>query len=273
MACSVRYSAGFAAFPDGQRFTNEWVPEGIAPCRAVLLLPPFGEEMNKSRRTIALAARLFASRGMAVHAFDPAGTGDSEGEFGDATWAHWTTDANVAISRITERYDAPLTLWAIRAGALLLPGLDRIPDDLLLWQPVTSGDAFLTQLLRLKVAADAFAGVEGTTTKQLRAQLVAGETLEIAGYELNPTLVLPMAAVNLQTCTNPPRLITWIETGLDPAGGTSPASQRVAEAWSAQGATVDLKQVIGEQFWLTQEIAENLAIAQASVTALEAAPA
>lgn len=273
MACSVRYSAEFASFPDGQRFTNEWVPEGIAPRRAVVLLPPFGEEMNKSRRTIALAARLFASHGMAVHTFDLIGTGDSEGEFGDATWARWMTDVNVAIARVAGRYDAPLTLWAIRSGALLLPGLDRIPDDLLLWQPVTSGEAFLTQFLRLKVAADAFAGVEGTTTKQLRAQLTAGEALEIAGYELNPALVLPMAAINLQTWTHPPRATTWVETGLDPAVGASPASQRVADAWSAHGATVELKHVVGEQFWLTQEIAENLAIAQASINALEAVPA
>jgi len=269
MARSVRYSARFEAFPDGQRFTSEWVPDDIAPLRSILILPPFGEEMNKSRRTIALAARLFASHGIAVHSFDPAGTGDSEGEFGDATWARWTTDVNVAMARVGQRFAAPVTLWAIRSGALLLPGLDRVPDDVLLWQPVTSGDAFLTQLLRLKVAADAFAGVEGTTTKQLRAQLASGETLEIAGYELNPALVLPMAVVNLQTWSHPPRATAWVETGLDPVGGPSPASQRVAEAWSAHGAAVALKHVVGEQFWLTQEISEDVAIAAASVSGLE----
>lgn len=273
MACGVRYSAGFEAFPDGQRFTNEWTPVGMAPRRAVVLLPPFGEEMNKSRRTIAIAARLFASQGFAVRAFDPAGTGDSEGEFGDATWAHWTSDANFAIASIAEKYSAPLTLWAIRSGALLLPGLDPVFDDLLLWHPVTSGDAYLTQLLRLKVAADTFAGVEGTTTKQLRSQLASGQTLEIAGYELNPGLVLPMAAINLQNWNAPPRATTWIETGLDPTGAASPASQRIAEAWSTHGASVALVHVVGEQFWLTQEIAENVAIAEASVTALEGLPA
>lgn len=273
MACSVRYSAWFEALPEGQRFTHEWVPEGIDPRRVLLLLPPFGEEMNKSRRTIALAARRFATHGMAVHAFDPDGTGDSEGEFGDATWARWTADANAAIDRVRNRFPLPLTIWAIRSGALLLPGLDRSVNDLLLWQPVTSGDAFLTQLLRLRVAADAFAGVEGTTTKQLRARLAAGEALEIAGYELNPDLVLPMAAVNLQTWPHPPRDVVWIETGLDPASGPSPASQRVVEAWSTRNSAVALKHVVGEQFWLTQEIAENTAIAEASVSALEASPA
>lgn len=273
MACGVRYSAGFEAFPDGQRFTNEWRPEGVAPRGAVVLLPPFGEEMNKSRRSIAIAARLFASHGLVVHAFDPAGTGDSEGEFGDATWARWTSDANFAIAQAAEKFSAPLTLWAIRSGALLLPALAQVPAHLLLWHPVTSGDAFLTQLLRLKVAADTFAGVEGTTTKQLRSQLGAGKTLEIAGYELNPDLVLPMAAINLQTWDGAPKSITWIETSLDPASAPSPASQRVAEAWSTRGASVVLKHVVGEQFWLTQEIAENVAIAEASVTVLDAEPA
>jgi exosortase A-associated hydrolase 2 len=273
MACGVRYSAGFEAFPGGQRFTNEWLPDGKAPRRPVVLLPPFGEEMNKSRRSIAIAARLFASHGLAVHAFDPAGTGDSEGEFGDATWAAWTCDAKFAISRVAERWSARPTVWAIRSGALLLPALDHVFDDVLLWQPVTSGDAFLTQLLRLKVAADTFAGVEGTTTKQLRSQLGAGATLEIAGYELNPDLVLPMSAINLQTWGSPPRSTAWLETGVDPAGAHSPASQRVADAWSAHGALVVRKYVVGEQFWLTQEIAENRTIAEASVTALEGVPA
>lgn len=273
MACSVRYSAGFDAFPDGQRFMNEWAPVDMAPRRAVVLIPPFGEEMNKSRRTIAMAARLLASHGFAVYAFDPAGTGDSEGEFGDATWARWTSDANFAMARTSSRFSTPLTLWAIRSGALLLPALDRVFDDLLLWQPVTSGDAYLTQLLRLKIAADTFAGVEGTTTKQLRSQLASGQTLEIAGYELNPGLVLPMATVNLHAWSGPPRTTTWIETSLDPVGAPSPAGARVAEAWSTHGAVVVLKHVVGEQFWLTQEIAENVAIAEASVTALEGLPA
>ncbi len=273
MACGVRYSAGFEEFPDGHRFTNEWAPVDMAPRRAVVLLPPFGEEMNKSRRTVAIAARRFASRGFAVYTFDPAGTGDSEGEFGDATWAHWTADANFAIARAAEKFPCPLTLWALRAGALLLPALDRPADHLLLWHPVTSGDAHLTQLLRLKVAADAFAGIEGTTTKGLRAQLASGQTLEIAGYELNPDLVLPMAAVNLQHWQTPPRATNWLETGPDPAGAPSPASLRIAEAWATRGTSVDLQHVVGEQFWLTQEIAENTAIAEASATALEAVPA
>jgi uncharacterized protein len=270
VACHVRYSAGFDAFPDGQRFTNDWVPDGPDPRRAVVLLPPFGEEMNKSRRTIAIAARLLSGHGFSVHTFDPAGTGDSEGEFGDATWTRWTADANFAIARAAGKSAAPLTLWAIRSGALLLPALDHASDHILLWQPVTSGDAYLTQLLRLKVAGDAFAGVEGTTTKQLRAQLAARTTLEIAGYELNPDLVLPMAAVNLLAWANPAPTITCIETGLDPVGAPAPAIQRVAEAWSTRGASVASSYVVGEQFWLTQEIAENVAIAEASLAALEA---
>jgi len=268
VAFNVRYSASFEAFPDGQRFTSDWVPDGKVPSRAVVLLPPFGEEMNKSRRTVAIAARGFAAHGFAVHAFDPAGAGDSEGEFGDATWARWTSDANFAIARAAERFSAPPTVWAIRSGALLLPALDPVFDDLLLWHPVTSGDVFLTQLLRLRVAADAFAGVTGTTTKHLRAQLLAGETLEIAGYALNPDLVLPMAAVSLHTWISLPRTTTWIETGLDPAATPSPASQKVAEAWVSRGASVALTYVFGEQFWLTQEIAENVAIAKASIVAL-----
>jgi hypothetical protein len=274
MACGVRYSAGFEAFPGGQRFTNEWLPDrhcspsrrGSPPAvrRGDEQVPTYHRDRSaalREPRTSPSAPSILPAREIArASSATPPGL-------------HWTSDANFAIASVAEKWSAPPTVWAIRSGALLLPTLDHVFADVLLWQPVTSGDAFLTQLLRLKVAADTFAGIEGTTTKQLRSQLGAGATLEIAGYELNPDLVLPMAATNLQTWGNPPRSTAWLETGVDPAGAPSPASQRVADAWSTHGAVVVQKYVVGEQFWLTQEIAENRTIAEASVTALEGVPA
>jgi exosortase A-associated hydrolase 2 len=268
MSRHARFRAAFETLSDGQRFTMQWIPADRVPSRALVLLPPFGEEMNKSRRTIALAARLFASQGIAVYAFDLAGTGDSVGEFGEATWVRWTFDARAAIAIAEQRFAVHVTIWAVRSGSLLLPGLESPLNDLLLWQPVTSGDAFLTQLLRLKVANDAFAGRDGTTTKQLRALLAAGEILEVAGYELNPDLVLPMAAASLQSWQPGTRRVSWIETGVESAGALSPASQRIAEWWAASGTAVDSRHVAGDAFWQTQEVSENVEIGRASLDAL-----
>jgi alpha-beta hydrolase superfamily lysophospholipase len=48
-------------------------------------------------------------------------------------------------------------LWGLRLGALLAldaaPLCDPAPAGFVLWQPVVSGEQFLTQFLRLRVAS------------------------------------------------------------------------------------------------------------------------
>lgn len=92
-ADGVVATAAFETFPQGARFTMQWAPAGRAPAARCCCCPPFGEEMNKSRRTLAWSARHFARHGWAVLALDLGGTGDSAGDFGDATWAGWIDDA------------------------------------------------------------------------------------------------------------------------------------------------------------------------------------
>ena len=62
------------------------------PEHFILFFPPFAEELNKSRRMISLQARKFAAMGYGVLVVDYYGTGDSEGDSGDATWEVWQKD-------------------------------------------------------------------------------------------------------------------------------------------------------------------------------------
>jgi alpha/beta superfamily hydrolase len=57
---------------------------------------PFAEEMNKSRRMVALAAGAFAACGWSTLQIDFTGCGDSGGDFEDASWAAWTADLHDA---------------------------------------------------------------------------------------------------------------------------------------------------------------------------------
>ena len=63
-----------------------WPAEPRVPLGLVVHAPAFAEEMNKSRRMVALQARALAEDGLAVLLVDPLGCGDSPGDFGDATW-------------------------------------------------------------------------------------------------------------------------------------------------------------------------------------------
>ena len=105
----------------------------------------------------ALAARKFAEQGYGVLQIDPIGCGDSSGDFGDATLTIWVENFLRAAEWIRGQCARNVWLWGLRAGALLVPPLlSRLGTDmrLLLWQPVVSGRQFLTQFLRLRLAAE-----------------------------------------------------------------------------------------------------------------------
>src|SRR5690606_9944848 len=93
-------------------------PEG-PPVGGVLHVHPFAEELNKSRRMAALAARAFAQRGWVVLQMDLLGCGDSAGDFRDASWAGWLDDLSLAWALLATLCAAPTVVWTVRAGSLL----------------------------------------------------------------------------------------------------------------------------------------------------------
>ena len=125
---------------------------------ALLYLPPFAEELNRSRHMAARAAQAFAQAGWHVLQIDLHGTGDSEGDFGDASWDSWCEDLTQAHAWLHARVgDATIGLWSLRAGSLLgATWLAQQSLDLpwLAWQPVFNGATYLTQFLRIRLGAD-----------------------------------------------------------------------------------------------------------------------
>lgn len=267
---AVRIEPRWIGDGDQRRFGLYLCPG--APVRSALLfVPPFGEEMNKSRRLVSATARALAQRGHAALIFDPFGCGDSPGHFEQADWNVWCADVGRAHAWLERTADVPVSLWALRAGALLalaaMAQLPRLPR-LLLWQPVVSGKAHVTQFLRLKVAADTIAGVQpATTTAALWSDLSQGKVLDIAGYRLPPAVAVPMGAATLDA---PPaaQRVDWIDVGTP--GEPAPASLKLIQSWRALGADVGHETVGGPPFWQTQELEHCPALVDATLERLEA---
>jgi exosortase A-associated hydrolase 2 len=261
------------------RFCLFHAPAGA--CRgAVLYVPPFAEELNRTRRMAALGARRLAALGYGVLQIDVYGTGDSAGDFGDARWELWKRDLDAAATWLHARLGQPVTLWGLRLGALLALDYARSAAHplapMLLWQPVTGGAAYLTQFLRLRTAGamlgDAASAAQNST-KALRAALQAGQTLEIAGYDLAPALALAIDALPAPDAMAPPVAAHWFEV-LGAAGqAPGPAGARAQAAWQAQGIDCHLHAVQGAPFWATTEIATCPTLLEATVRALEEAHA
>ncbi len=236
---------------------------------AVVHVPAFAEEMNKSRRMVSLQSRALAAVGWHVLQLDLLGTGDSEGDFGDATWADWLDDVAEARRWLAAAAGHEPWLWGLRLGALLASAslASKAAPGLLLWQPVLSGKQHLQQFLRVKAGAEWLAaGRETEGQAKPMDQLAAGQSVEVAGYALNPALALPMAAATLTLPANLARL-AWFEVSPRADATLAPASDRVLAPLRDAG-RLTAAVVQGSSFWQALEIETVPALVEAGVQAL-----
>ena len=268
----------------GPRFALLHRPPG-PPRGLVVYAHPFAEEMNKSRRMAALQARAMAAAGYAVLQPDLLGCGDSAGDFGDATWTAWVEDIVQACHwlrneaktwaaqpQIGVDADAPpLTLWGLRAGTLLATeAATRLGNVhcLLLWQPTPSGKPLLHQFLRLQMAGDLMgAGARGGT-EALRSRLAAGETVELAGYRLSPSMAQGLEQARLAPAAGV-RSLHWLELSTREDATLAPASASTVAAWRQSGCDVRTHLVRGPAFWQTTEIEDAPDLIRTTLSALD----
>lgn len=254
---SARRVAEFVRGGAGDIFVAGYRPADAATdLRTVLLLPPFGEELNKSRHVLASVARCLAGQGRAVYLPDLHGTGDSSGDFRDATLATWRADLDALIDRYGGA--AGVDLVGVRFGALLAADLaDRHPvHSLVLCHPLTDGRQQVNQLLRLRIAAGLMGYAGRESVGGLRYRLQEEGAIEIGGYAIGQTLVAGIEALAMPV--EPPagmRQVCWYEVAPTADRELSAAGRRIVDAWSAAGVDVSADVLVGEQFWATQEIA------------------
>ncbi len=227
---------------------------------AVLYLPPFAEEMNRSRRMASMLARTLADKGLGVLILDLFGTGDSAGNFEDARWETWCGDAETAFHWLGNQGYRRISLLGLRLGACLaLKTADALRNNdllsqIVMWQPVTQGESFLNQFLRIRIAAALSENGPGKqeTVKVLRESLLDGETLEVAGYLLTPQMAAAIDALDIADlalgCAKP---LAWLELGS--GAEPRPASRKHLDQMGSSGIKVDVRVVRGEPFWSIEE--------------------
>lgn len=270
------FSAFFLPAEPGNRFCIYYAGARNGANGGIVYAQPFCEEMNKARRMAALQSRRLAAAGYAVLQIDLFGCGDSSGDFANARWDIWKQDLQLALGWLKSRVDGPLCLWGLRLGATLAADVARDPglgiEQVLLWQPVSNGEPFLTQFLRLRVAAELLAeGTAQSGVRELRESLGRGVPLEIAGYDLHPLLATEIDALNLADLVPAVKRAHCLEVSAAAEPKLSPASQRVLEAWRAKGLDVRAAAVAGEPFWSTIEVTECSALLAATEDALKGA--
>ena len=265
-----------------RRFVVLHWPAGESPPVGMAVhAPAFAEEMNKSRRMVALQARDFARAGVAVLIPDLFGCGDSPGKLADASWSGWIRDLVHAQSwlraectrRWPEQPRLPCALWGLRAGALLAVAAAREIDeecDLLTWQPALQGRSALHQFLRLLSAGEMIAGQAKGEAAAARAALAAGDSWEITGYHLPAAVAAGLETAAFEPPPTASQLIAFELSNRDEPS-LSPALATAAARWQAAGWNVRTEALRGPSFWQTTEIEDAPQLISATSASLLAA--
>jgi exosortase A-associated hydrolase 2 len=225
--------------------------------KAIIHIPAFAEEMNRSRRIVALQAQAFCNDGYTVLVLDLFGTGDSNGDFGEATWEIWLQNIDTAIDWLKQKGMHSIALWGLRTGALL--AMDFVNhrqnqiQGLIAWQPVLNGDAFVTQFLRLRVAAAIInSNAPPEKTSNLKQQLLEGHAIEVAGYLLNPDLIKSLMALhaeklNLQSIKHVAIFDIVSQESFSPV-----SHSLISTVLQEQGIDISLTKIMSDAFWSNQ---------------------
>lgn len=244
----------FVEISGRQLLLTAFVPDDARHC--VVLIPPFGEELNKSRRMMALQARALSSNGLACCYLDLSGTGDSEGDLGTIRWQDWVAEMHALVSHLTSQFQLDhFDFVGIRLGALLACEIAPVPGShIVFWQPVTDGATYVRQLFRLRLMADKLSAAGARSSEaDLRNELAQRGHIEVAGYRLGAGLLEDVGQRNLLQLLSgcAAKKLSWFEVGPHPQPG--PAVQR-ALAQIPGDFSVNSQVVSGEPFWSTVEI-------------------
>jgi exosortase A-associated hydrolase 2 len=242
----------------------------------VLIVPPFAEEMNKSRHLFTEVANALADRGVASVLVDLYGTGESEGEFADADWQVWKSDLAAAVDWCGTQNIRITRLLALRLGCALGCEAAREHgwwlDRAVLWQPVLSGSRALDQFLRLRVAATMMQKDGKETTAGLRERLKSGESVEVAGYALSARIAGQLDRIDLPGALSTNLgAVRWVEIVRSATSAPPTPAVKAVEQARLAGMNVELHALEGEPFWSSVEIVRNRALVLDTVQTLGAA--
>lgn len=151
---------------------------------AVLLCYPILGEYLRAHRAFRQLNNLLNRAGVSVLRFDYSCTGDSSGSGEEARLDTWIEDVGWAVDELRDMVGVDrVSIVGLRFGATLAVLAARERDDvrrMVLWDPIVSGEAFVTEATR------------GRTE-------VRGETLAVEGIPLTTRFRAELEGVDLRT--------------------------------------------------------------------------
>jgi len=258
MGTHSRLDPAFIEGSKGSLFALHHVPAKVSDSTECLVaIPSFAEEMNRCRYMQTMLAQALNKQGHALVSVDPYGTGDSSGDFAEASWEQWIQDTIDATHYAKQLGYKKISLLAVRLGALLAmaaaPKIENL-HRMIFWQPVTNGKASLNQFLRIKIAASMGRNEKAETTAHLEGLLKEGKNIEVAGYDVSPELFSGIQAAHYNNHLNSLSCpVSWFTVLASTERKTPRGDLQAMEKWREHGVQIDHKTVIGPAFWQAHE--------------------
>lgn len=213
----------------------------------LIVCPPFGQEMVTTYARLARVSKQLAMQGVSVLRYHPFGTGESDGTYADVTLESAVRDAVEAQGLARERVaGGRLGYFGLRFGATIaiLAGSQQPVDFLVLWCPMPNLRQYFRDLLRSQVTADAVQRSRTRTTQEMMADLDAGKSVDVLGYELSPALYHQMMAAQSLPEALPARRILYLARPTE-----EKSALPVVERWKKLGGQVDFQVIPETAFW------------------------
>ncbi len=172
------------------------------PAWGLLFCDPFAEEKKCAHRVLVEAARVFCAANITCLRFDYRGTGDSPGDFADATLELWLEDILAAARYMRQALQVQtLGLLGLRLGGALacqaaFAEIDLV-DFLVLWEPVIEGKQYLQQNFRRSLIKAMLTDEKQFNPERVRALHYEMEIFDFDGYPVTAEMRRQIEAIDL----------------------------------------------------------------------------
>jgi pimeloyl-ACP methyl ester carboxylesterase len=200
----------------GVRLCGVWrgsTPD-VTPLRVWIVCAPFAEEEKSAHRTLVELADSFVAKGDAVLFFAYRGTGDSDGDFAEATLTAWSEDILDAVQFARKTFPCSTPgLIGLRLGASLAAQVGEQLDvrNIILIEPVLRGRSFLMQLgarRKIRAALTEQEAGEQSQTENLQSETNHLKYEDMDGWPLGDAMRDELHALDLSAY--PPRLAAGV---------------------------------------------------------------
>jgi hypothetical protein len=183
---STTEMAGFFGPGRDRLFGSFTIPFG-QPTACILINSPVYAEQSRNYRREVILSRDLATRGIASLRYHYRGTGHSDGDAEDLTFASLCADAADALGEVQERFQGlPLGFVGTRLGGFVAASVaSRAPSaPLLLWDPISSASRCLLDAIKAHRAGGMIADRHGESSPGHEADIWTNGLLDAVGHRV-----------------------------------------------------------------------------------------